>query len=106
MGNQKKLSRAALKIFWTVSDLIFLCFFDRNQPMDQHTYHVKAAQCRLRAQTEQDFAARSALEDLARDYLRLADGRGSETALTVDVQLESDRPRKTKHSGALRLGGQ
>jgi hypothetical protein len=65
--------------------------------MDQHAYRVKAAQCRLRAQTEQDFAARSALEALARDYLRLADGRGGETALTVDVSLESDRQRKTKY---------
>jgi hypothetical protein len=64
--------------------------------MDQRTYLVKAAQCRLRAQTEQDFAARSALEDLARDYLRLADGCGSDPALTVDVQLDSDRQRKTK----------
>ena len=65
--------------------------------MDQHAYRVKAAQCRLRAQTEQDFAARSALEDLARDYSRLAEGRGNETALTLDVELESDRPRKTKY---------
>jgi len=64
--------------------------------MDQHTYRVKASQCRLRAQTEQDFAARSALEDLARDYLRLAEGRGSDPALTVDVQLDSDHQRKTK----------
>jgi hypothetical protein len=65
--------------------------------MDQHAYRVKAAQFRLRAQTEHDFTARSALEDLARDYLRLADGCGSETALTVDVLLESGRQRKTKY---------
>ncbi len=65
--------------------------------MSPHAYRVKAAHCRLRAQIEQDFAARSALEDLARDYLRLADGCGSDPALTVDVQLESDRQRKTKH---------
>jgi|SoimicMinimDraft_3_1059731.scaffolds.fasta_scaffold380928_1 hypothetical protein len=71
--------------------------FDLNRPVKPHAYRVKAAQCRLRAQTEQDFAARSALEDLARDYLRLADGRGSETALTVDVSLESDRQQKTKY---------
>lgn len=73
--------------------------------MDQQAYRVKAAQCRLRAQTEQDFAARSALEDLTRDYLRLADGRGSETALTVDILL-GDRQRKTNYQRALRLGVQ
>lgn len=68
-------------------------------------FGTKAAQCRLHAQTEQDFAVRSALEDLARDYLRLADGRGSETALTVDILL-GDRQRKTKYQRALRLGVQ
>jgi len=65
--------------------------------MSPHAYRVKAAQYRLRAQTEQDSAARSALADLSRDYLRLADGCGSETVLTVDVELESDHRRKTKY---------
>jgi hypothetical protein len=95
MGNQKKLSRAALKIFEAANDLNFLCILVQIG-MDPHAYRVKAAQCRLQAQTEQDFAVRSALEDLARDYLRLAERCGSETALTVDILL-GDRQRKTKY---------
>jgi hypothetical protein len=63
----------------------------------KHSYRVQAAQYRLRAQTERDPLVRAALEDLARNYLRLAEGRGSETALTVDVELGHDSERKMKH---------
>jgi hypothetical protein len=54
-------------------------------------YLVKAAQFRLRAQTEQDMGVRWAMEALVRDYTRMADGLGNETALTVDFE-------KTTHS--------
>ena len=63
----------------------------------KHSYRIKAAQYFARAQTEHHPLVRAALDDLARDYLRLAEGRGSETALTVDVQMEANRRAKTPH---------
>ena len=63
----------------------------------KHSYRIQAAQYLARAQAEPDPLVRAALEDLARDYLRLAEGRGSETALTVDVQMEANRRAQTQH---------
>jgi hypothetical protein len=62
---------------------------------EKYSYRIKAAQYRARAQTE--LGMRAALEDLARDYSRLAEGSGSEPALTVDVQLDPDSEPKVKN---------
>ena len=55
----------------------------------KHSYWLKAAQCRLRVQTESDPVLRAALQDLANDYLRLAERPGHETALTVQIEVAS-----------------
>jgi hypothetical protein len=52
----------------------------------QNFYLLKAAQFRIRAQTEHDMGLRWAMEALVRDYTRLAEGRGTETALTADLK--------------------
>ena len=52
----------------------------------KHSYRVKAAQCRVRAQSECDPVLRAALQDLANDYLRLVERPGHETALTVEIE--------------------
>jgi hypothetical protein len=64
---------------------------------EKYSYRIKAAQYWARAQTEHDLGMRAALEDLARDYSRLAEGSGSEPALTVDVQLDPDSEPKVKN---------
>ena len=63
----------------------------------KYSFRAKAAQYFARAQTEHDPLVRAAAEDLARDYLRLAEGSGTDTALTVDFEIPSGNQSKAKH---------
>ena len=62
----------------------------------QNFYLLKAAQFRIRAQTEHDMGVRWAMEALVRDYTRLAEGRGTETALTADFETPMTSPLQGK----------
>jgi hypothetical protein len=55
-------------------------------------YLLKAAQFRLRVQTEHDIGVRWAMEALIRDYMLLAEGRGAETALSADFESPTRSP--------------
>ena len=60
-------------------------------------YHIKAAELRARVQTEHDPVVRSAMEDLALDYVRLAEGLGPEPVLTVDFEIPLQTQVHVKH---------
>ncbi len=59
-------------------------------------YLLKAAQFRLRAQTEHNIGVRWAMEALIRDYTLLAEGRGAETALIADFETPPRSPLQEK----------
>lgn len=59
--------------------------------MDDQNFYV-LAYFRIRAQTEQDMGVRWAVEALICDYARLAEGRGTETALTADFESPTRNP--------------
>jgi len=96
-GKTIKIFKRPLQNFFAADNLMRNMVICELAPMaDENFYLLKAAQFRIRAQTEHDIGVRWAMEALIRDYTLLAEGRGAETALAADFETPMTSPLQGK----------